>query len=84
MSDQDWVDGGTFAVWTRVVSLWSMVGAAWAAVDWARLASTTAFLYSLVLLGEWWWKRFGRPAAETLGWVQPRYRRRTDKPGIKK
>jgi hypothetical protein len=48
---------------------------AWGAVgitSWADAASFLAFVYTLVLLGEWIWKRAGRRFAERRGWVKPR------------
>ena len=47
----------------------------WAAIGittWSEAAAFVGFLYSLVLLGEWCWKRFGRSMAERYGLVKPR------------
>jgi hypothetical protein len=38
-------------------------------------ASAAALIYSVTLLGEWWWKKFWRPRLEQWGWVQPHARR---------
>lgn len=70
--------GGTVGMWARVMSAWAAVGVAWETVDWSRLASMVAFFYTLGLLLEWWWKRVGRPIAESRGWVRRRLRRHTD------
>lgn len=73
---------GPVAMWARVVSLWGSVGMAFHSVEWSKLASTlastAAFVYSLILIGEWWWKRIGRPLAESRGWLVRRMRRRND------
>lgn len=40
------------------------IATAWAAVgitSWAEAASFAAFLYSMLLIGEWLWKRLFRP-----------------------
>lgn len=57
------------------------IGTAWAAVgitSWADAASALAFLYTLLLIGEWVWKRAGRPFAERRGWVKRKLRRKED------
>lgn len=55
-------------------------GTAWAAAgltSWADWASFLAFLYSAILIFEWFWKRFLRDFAERRGWVKKReYKRR--------
>lgn len=54
---------------------------AWAAVgitSWADAASALAFLYTLVLLGEWLWKKAIRPFCEEQGWVKRKSRRKDD------
>lgn len=46
---------------------------AWAAVgitSWAEFASFLAAIYSLILIAEWLWKRFGRDWAEKRGWLK--------------
>ncbi len=57
------------------------IGTAWAAVgvtSWAEAASALAFLYTLILIGEWIWKKFGRSIAERRGWIRRQKRRRDD------
>lgn len=59
------------------------IGTAWVAVgitSWADAASALAFLYTLILLAEWLWKRLLRPFCERRGWVKVRMRRASDKP----
>lgn len=46
---------------------------------WADLAAVAAFAYSLLLIGEFFWKWLGRPYAEKKGWLAPRKRRLSDK-----
>ena len=48
----------------KVVTLWAGIGI----TSWADAASFAAFLYSLVLLGEWAWKRFLRDFGARRGW----------------
>lgn len=38
----------------------------------ALTASTLAVLYSIHLLGEWYWKKFWRPLFERRGWLAPK------------
>lgn len=57
------------------------IGTAWAAVgitSWADAASALAFVYTLILLSEWLWKRAIRPFCERRGWVRRKLRRRED------
>jgi hypothetical protein len=41
----------------------------------ACAASAAALMYSLILIGEWWWKKFLRVRFEQWGWVKPHARR---------
>lgn len=46
------------------------ISSAWLAVgitSWAEAASALAFLYTLCLLGDFWWKKFLRPFLEDRG-----------------
>lgn len=46
---------------------------AWAAVgitSWAEFASFLAAMYSLLLIGEWCWKRFLREMLVKRGWLK--------------
>jgi len=61
--------GGTVsAPVVKVASMWAAIGI----TTWSEAAAFVGFLYSLVLLGEWCWKRFGRSMAERYGLVKPR------------
>lgn len=40
----------------------------------ALTASSVAVLYSLHLMGEWYWKKVWRPFAEQKGWLKPKPR----------
>lgn len=52
----------------KAVSVWATVGI----TSWSDAAAFVAFLYSVVLLSEWFWKRFGRGFAERRGWIKPK------------
>jgi hypothetical protein len=57
------------------------LSSAWAAVgitSWADAASALAFLYTLILIGEWLWKKAGRPFCEENGWLKRKSRRKDD------
>jgi len=38
----------------KAVSLWAAIGV----TSWAEAASFAAFVYSMILIGEWAWKKF--------------------------
>lgn len=46
--------------------------------SWADFASFLAAVYTLLLIGDWVWKKFGRPFCENRGWVKRLKRRRED------
>lgn len=46
--------------------------------SWADVAAFLAAVYSLLLIGEWLWKRLGRPFCEARGWLKYRARRKDD------
>jgi hypothetical protein len=52
----------------KIATAWGAVGI----TSWADAASFLAFVYTLVLLGEWIWKRAGRRFAERRGWISPK------------
>jgi hypothetical protein len=59
------------------------IATAWAAVgitSWAEAASFVAFFYTLLLIFEWFWKKFWRPIFERRGWVRPK-KVRDSRPG---
>ena len=43
-----------------------------AGVTWSEWAAILAAFYTFLLIGEWLWKRLGRPFAEGRGWIKPR------------
>ena len=49
--------------------------------SWSDFAAFCASIYSLMLIGEWLWKRFGRAFFERHGWIKHRMRRKEDKGG---
>lgn len=54
----------------KVVSLWALIGI----TSWAEAAAFAGFVYSLLLIGEWVWKKLGRPFSERRGWIKPKRR----------
>lgn len=50
----------------KAVSVWATIGI----TSWSDAAAFVAFLYSMVLLSEWFWKRFGKGIAERRGWIK--------------
>lgn len=59
----------------KIASAWALVGI----TSWADFAAFLAAIYSLILIGEWVWKKFIRGFCEARGWVT-RVRRRKDDP----
>lgn len=55
----------------KIASAWALVGI----TSWADFAAFVAAIYTLILLGEWFWKKVIRPACESRGWL-PRLKRR--------
>jgi hypothetical protein len=41
------------------------------ALPWATIAQMAAALYTVLLMGEWFWKKLWRPFLERRGWVEP-------------
>ena len=59
----------------KIVSVWlAAIGIA----SWSELAAALAALYSILLIGEWFWKRFWRPVLEDRGIIKRLRRRRDD------
>lgn len=58
------------------------VGAAWfAGMTWGELASMMACGYTLLLIVDWFWKRFGKTLAIRRGWIKGRPRDFMDSTG---
>lgn len=58
----------------KSVSLWVLIGISnWAdaASFAAALAGFMAAFYSVLLIGEWFWKKFWRPFFVARGWLKP-------------
>lgn len=49
----------------KAVSLWTVVGIS----SWTDAAAFVGFLYSLLLIGEWLWKKWLRGVARRKGWI---------------
>ena len=58
----------------KIATLWGLIGI----TSWTDFAAFVAAIYSLVLLGEWLWKRVGRPLCERRGWIKHKARRKDD------
>lgn len=39
-------------------------------------AAVTAIVFNFLLIGEWMWKKAGRPYAESRGWLKPKRHRK--------
>lgn len=52
----------------KVVSLWALIGV----TSWADAAAFAGFAYSMILIGEWLWKKVFLRIAERRGWVKKR------------
>ena len=64
---------------TKVVSLWALIGV----TTWTEAAAFAGFVYSLILIGEWLWKKVFRRIAESKGLVQKRRVSDTDIGGLR-
>ena len=51
----------------KFVSLWAVIGI----TSWTEAAAFAGFVYSILLIGEWLWKRVVRKFAARRGWVKP-------------
>lgn len=51
---------------TKVLTVWAAIGI----TSWAEAASFAAFLYSMVLLAEWFWKKLIKPFLIYRGWIK--------------
>lgn len=50
----------------KVVSLWAMIGIS----TWQEAASFAAFIYSMCLIIEWFYKKIWRGVFVKIGWVK--------------
>ena len=60
--------------WKAATALLASIGIG----SWSDFAAMVAAIYSVLLIGEWFWRRFGRSFCESHGWIAPRLRRRSD------
>lgn len=58
----------------KIVSVWLAFGI----TSWGEAAAAAATVYSLLLISEWFYKRFWRDIFVRWGWVNPKMRRRED------
>jgi len=63
----------------KVLSLWAVIGI----TSWADAAAFAAFVYSLILISEWVWKKLARPYSERRGWIAKRRAPDTDMGGLR-
>lgn len=59
----------------KVVTAWAAVGF----TSWTDVAAFLAAVYSAILIGEWCWKKCGRPFFEARGWLKRKARRADDR-----
>lgn len=52
----------------KIVTAWTAVGI----TSWADFASFLAAGYTMLLIFEWFWKKFWRPIFERHGWIKPK------------
>ncbi|UBB15406.1 hypothetical protein [Comamonas odontotermitis] len=57
----------------KLISVWVAFGI----TSWEKAAAAAAFLYSALLICEWFWKKVWRPVFERAGWIKPRPPRRS-------
>jgi N-glycosylase/DNA lyase len=43
-------------------------------LSWSNIAAAMAAIYTLSMLGEFWWKKFWRPLFERKGWIKEKPR----------
>lgn len=69
---------------SEVVAPGLKIASAWAAVgitSWAEAASFVAFVYTVLLLADFFWKKIGRDFCVRRGWMKPQRRRQSDHDG---
>jgi hypothetical protein len=66
------------AIGAAGLSRWHDFWAFFGVTSWTEAAAMSATIYSLILIAEWWWKKFWRPLFERLGWLKRTRRRSTD------
>ena len=57
----------------KIITTWGAV----AITSWSDVAAILAAIYTLILIGEWAWKKI-RPTFERMGWLKRRMRRKDD------
>ena len=67
-------DDGVANVGVRLGTVWGAV----AITSWTDIASALAAIYTLLLMGEWLWKKAVRPLMEKHGLLKRKQRRATD------
>lgn len=51
----------------KVISLWALIGV----TSWTEAAAFAGFIYSMLLISEWLWKKLFRPLGWRHGWMKP-------------
>lgn len=59
----------------KIGTLWATIGI----TSWAELASFLAVVYSLLLIGEWLWKKAIKPMLISRGYIKIDRRRKADR-----
>lgn len=52
----------------KVISVWAAVGI----TSWSDFAAFIASMYTLCLIGEFFWKKVAKPIAQERGWISKR------------
>lgn len=55
----------------KIVGVWAAIGI----TSWTDAASFLAFVLSALALGEYIWKKMGRPFLERMGYLKPKRRK---------
>lgn len=56
----------------KAAALWTGAGLGQTTLSWGDLAAMLAAVYSVILIGEWVWRRLMRPTLQNFGVVKPR------------
>lgn len=59
----------------KIISAWAL---ALGVSSWSDVAAALAAFYSMLLITEWFWRKFWRPLLEDRGVLKPRRRRKGD------
>ena len=57
-----------------VIKVISAIGVFFTTMDWGKAAQAGAFLYTMLLVFEWFWKKLWRPFLISRGWISVDFR----------